>query len=201
MTNAQKKQAIGIAVTLIVLVAALFGLKYYCKYANEKKEQGEEDAKIYVTSAEVEDITAISWQQDEETISLVKQDGVWIWSEHPEYEFDTEKVEKLLENISPLEASQTVEKPEDDTTYGFDVPENVITYTADGKELILTIGMENAITGGNYLKCSADGKVYLIDSSLLSTFDCDASALEKEEAESEVSDIAAESDTSELSEE
>lgn len=197
MTNAQKKQAIGILVTLIVLVAALFGLKYYNKYANEKKEREEENAKIYVTSAEVADITALSWQLDTETVSLVKTDDVWTCSEHPEYELDTEKVEDLLANIAPLEASQTVEHPEDDATYGFDAPENVITYTADGKELTLTIGMENAITGGNYLKFSADGKVYLIDSSLLSTFDCDASALEKEKVESEVSETSADSDTSE----
>ena len=185
--------------TLIVLVAALFGLKYYNKYANEKKKQEEENAKSYVTSAEVADITALSWQLDTETVSLVKTNDVWTCSEHPEYELDTEKVEDLLANIAPLEASQTVEHPEDDATYGFDVPENVITYTADGKELTLTIGMENAITGGNYLKFSADGKVYLIDSSLLSTFDCDASALEKEE--SDVSEASADSDISELSEE
>ena len=34
MTNAQKKQAIGILVTLLVLVAAFVGLKFYNKNAN-----------------------------------------------------------------------------------------------------------------------------------------------------------------------
>lgn len=196
MTNAQKKQAIGILVTLIVLVAALFGLKYYNKYANEKKEQEEEAAKIYVTSAEVGDITAFSWQLEDETVTMVKEDDTWSCGEHPGYEIDTDKVEDLLENIAPLEAVQTVEDPEEDAAYGFDDPENVITYTAGGEEVTLIIGMENAITGGCYLKSSEDGTVYLIDSSLLNTFDCDASTLEKEEGESETSEA---SDISELS--
>ena len=46
MTNAQKKQAIGILVTLLVLVAAFVGLKFYNKNANEKTQQEEEGAKI-----------------------------------------------------------------------------------------------------------------------------------------------------------
>ena len=181
MTNAQKKQAIGILVTLLVLVAAFVGLKFYNKNANEKKQQEEENAKIYVTSAEVQEITSFSWLQEGQTLTMTKDGDAWSCKEHPEYVIDADKVETLLQNISPLEAQQIVEDPDTDEAYGFEPPTNVITYTAGDDTVTLTIGMENEITGGYYLKSSADEILYLVDSSLVSAFNIDASELEKEE--------------------
>ena len=90
MTNAQKKQAIGILVTLLVLVAAFVGLKFYNKNANEKTQQEEEDAKIYVTSAEVQEITSFSWLQEGQTLTLTKDGDAWSCKEHPEYVIDAD---------------------------------------------------------------------------------------------------------------
>ena len=53
----------------------------------------------------------------------------------------------------------------------------------------LTLGNENNITGGNYLKNSDNDNIYLVDTSLVTTFDCDVSTLEKTE-ESETSETA-----------
>lgn len=194
MTNAQKKQAIGILVTLLVLVAAFVGLKFYNKNANEKTQQEEEDAKIYVTSAEVQEITSFSWLQEGQTLTLTKDGDAWSCKEHPEYVIDADKVETLLQNISPLEAQQIVEDPDTDEAYGFEPPTNVITYTAGDDTVTLTIGMENEITGGYYLKSSADEILYLVDSSLVSAFNIDASELEKEET-SESSETSENSET------
>ena len=198
MTNAQKKQAIGILVTLLVLVAAFVGLKFYNKNANEKTQQEEEDAKIYVTSAEVQEITSFSWLQEGQTLTMTKDGDAWSCKEHPEYVIDADKVETLLQNISPLEAQQIVEEPDTDEVYGFEPPTNVITYTAGDITITLTIGMENEITGGYYLKSSMDETLYLVDSSLVSAFNIDASELEKEETSessetsenSEITDVA-----------
>lgn len=200
MTEAQKKQAVGVVVALLVLAAALLGLKYYNKSANEKAVQAEEEAKIHVVSAEAGDITAFSWKQEENTYTMVREGDAWTCKEYPEYELDGDKVNELLETLVSLEAAQKVEDPEEDASYGFDKPENVLTYSMDSGSVTLTIGMENAITGGNYLKSSGDGVVYLIDSSLLTTFDCDAAALEKEEEESVASEVSDGSEISEVSE-
>ena len=194
MTNAQKKQAIGILVTLLVLVAAFVGLKFYNKNANEKTQQEEEDAKIYVTSAEVQEITSFSWLQEGQTLTMTKDGDAWSCKEHPEYVIDADKVETLLQNISPLEAQQIVEDPDTDEAYGFEPPTNVITYTAGDITITLTIGMENEITGGYYLKSSMDETLYLVDSSLVSAFNIDASELEKEET-SESSETSENSET------
>lgn len=205
MTKGQKKQAIGIVVMLLVLVAALLGLKLYNKNANENKAQEEEAAKIYVTSAEAGAITEFSWQQEGQTLTMTKDGDTWSCKEHPEYVIDGDKVEILLENIAPLEAEQVVDDPEADEVYGFDIPANVISYTAGEEAITLTVGMENEITGGYYLKSSADGIVYLVDGSLVSAFNIDASELEMEEDSesseaSEISETSEASETSEISE-
>ena len=170
------------------------GLKFYNKNANEKTQQEEEDAKIYVTSAEVQEITSFSWLQEGQTLTLTKDGDAWSCKEHPEYVIDADKVETLLQNISPLEAQQIVEDPDTDEAYGFEPPTNVITYTAGDDTVTLTIGMENEITGGYYLKSSADEILYLVDSSLVSAFNIDASELEKEET-SESSETSENSET------
>ena len=199
MTKGQKKQAIGIVVMLLVLVAALLALKLYNKNANENKAQEEEAAKIYVTSAEAGAITEFSWQQEGQTLTMTMDGDTWSCKEHPEYVIDADKVETLLDNIAPLEAQQMVDDPEGDDVYGFDLPANVISYTAGEETITLTVGMENEITGGYYLKSSADGIVYLVDSSLVSAFNIDASELEQEEASesSEISDVADDDTSSE----
>lgn len=199
MTKGQKKQAIGIVVMLLVLVAALLALKLYNKNANENKAQEEEAAKIFVTSAEAAGITEISWHQEGQFLTMTKDGDTWSCKEHPEYVIDADKVETLLDNIAPLEAQQMVDDPEGDDVYGFDLPANVISYTAGEKTITLTVGMENEITGGYYVKSSADGMVYLVDSSLVSAFNINASELEKEESSesSETSDVADDDTSSE----
>ena len=202
MTKGQKKQAIGIVVMLLVLVAALLALKLYNKNANENKAQEEEAAKIFVTSAEAAGITEISWHQEGQFLTMTKDGDTWSCKEHPEYVIDADKVETLLENIAPLEAEQVVDDPEADEVYGFDLPANVISYTAGEETITLTVGMENEITGGYYLKSSADGMVYLVDEALVSAFNIDASELEiEEDAESSETSGASEiSETSQASE-
>ena len=199
MTKGQKKQAIGIVVMLLVLVAALLALKLYNKNANENKAQEEEAAKIFVTSAEAAGITEISWHQEGQFLTMTKDGDTWSCKEHPEYVIDADKVETLLDNIAPLEAQQMVDDPEGDDVYGFDLPANVISYTAGKETVTLTVGMENEITGGYYVKSSADGMVYLVDSSLVSAFNINASELEKEESSesSETSDVADDDTSSE----
>ena len=190
MTDKQKKQAIAVVIALVLLVAALFGLKFYNKKAEEKQTAADEAARVYVTQTTSDAITALSWQYNGETIHLAKTDDTWTCTEQPDLTLDTDQVTTLLDAVASLEATQQVENPEDDATYGFDAPVNVITYTTTDGTTTLTLGNENDITGGNYLKTSDN--VYLVDTTLVTTFDCDVSTLEKteESTTSETSETA-----------
>ncbi len=201
MTDKQKKQAIAIVVALVLLVAALFGLKFYNKKAEEKQTAADEAARVYVNQTKSDDITALSWEYNGETIHLTKTEDTWTCTEQPDLTLDTDQVTTLLDAVASLEATQQVENPEDDTTYGFDVPTNVITYTTADTTTTLTLGNENDITGGNYLKTSDNDDVYLVDTTLVTTFDCDVSTLEKteESTTSEASEASESSETAEFS--
>ena len=189
MTDKQKKQAIAIVVALVLLVAALFGLKFYNKKNKEKQTAADEAARVYVNQTTSDAITALSWEYNGETIHLTKTDDTWTCTEQPDLTLDTDQVTTLLDTVASLEATQQVENPEDDATYGLDAPTNVITYTTSDGTTTLTLGNENNITGGNYLKNSDNDNIYLVDTTLVTTFDCDVSTLEKTE-ESEISETA-----------
>ena len=189
MTDKQKKQAIAIVVALVLLVAALFGLKFYNKKTEEKQTAADEAARVYVNQTTSDAITALSWEYNGETSHLTKTDDTWTCTEQPDLTLDTDQVTTLLDAVASLEATQQVENPEDDATYGLEAPTNVITYTTSDGTTTLTLGNENNITGGNYLKNSDNDNIYLVDTTLVTTFDCDVSTLEKTE-ESETSETA-----------
>lgn len=195
MTDKQKKQAIAIVIALVLLVAALFGLKFYNKKAEEKQTAADEAAKVYVTQTTSDAITALSWQYNGETVHLTKTDDTWTCAEQSDLTLDTNQVTTLLDAVASLEATQQVENPEDDATYGFDTPTNVITYTTTDGTTTLTLGNENDITGGNYIKTSENNNVYLVATTFVNTFDCDVSTLEETE-ESETSETSEAAETS-----
>ena len=198
MTDKQKKQAIAIVVALVLLVAALFGLKFYNKKTEEKQTAADEAARVYASQTTSDAITALSWEYNGETIHLTKTDDTWTCTEQPDRILDTDQVTTLLDAVASLEATQQVENPEDDAIYGLDTPTNVITYTTSDGTTTLTLGNENNITGGNYLKNSDNDNIYLVDTSLVTTFDCDVSTLEKTE-ESKTSELSENSEVDENS--
>ena len=198
MTDKQKKQAIAIVVALVLLVAALFGLKFYNKKTEEKQTAADEAARVYASQTTSDAITALSWEYNGETIHLTKTDDTWTCTEQPDRTLDTDQVTTLLDAVASLEATQQVENPEDDAIYGLDTPTNVITYTTSDGTTTLTLGNENNITGGNYLKNSDNDNIYLVDTSLVTTFDCDVSTLEKTE-ESKTSELSENSEVDENS--
>lgn len=199
MTEKQKKQAIGTIIVLLLLAAALAGLKLYNKHTETSQTAADEAAKVYICQPSADEITALSWQNNGGTIHLTKTDDTWTCTEQPDLTLDTDQVTSLLNILAPLEATQEIESPEDDTTYGFNTPANVITYAAGDTITTLTLGNQNDITGGIYVKTSETGKVYLASTTLETTFDCDLTTLEKTEtsATSNASEAGEPSETGE----
>jgi hypothetical protein len=196
MTEAQKKQILVIGVVLVLLAGIFAALKVH---NNNAEDTATEDT-VYVSQTALEDVTSFSWQVEDQTYTLTKTDDGWTCAEYPDMELDTDAVEALLENITPLEANQQVEDPDSDDVYALDDPQTVITCTTADGTSTYSLGMENEITGGTYLKVEEDGSVYLVDSTLVTTFSCDIASLEKEEEETESSVVSETSETEEAAE-
>lgn len=189
MSRKQKIQAAASLIILVILIAALFGLKAYNKNEEKQQSEAEEAAKVYVNQIKAEDITALSWTQNDTTWHLTKTDDTWTCTEQPDDTLDTAQVQTLLDAIAGLEATQKIENPEDDTTYGFDTPATTITCTTPDTTTTILVGNENTITGGNYVKEEGTDNVYLVSTTLPTTFDCDPTTLVKTE-ESEASETS-----------
>ena len=89
--------------------------------------------------------------------------------------------------ISTVTASKAIEDVEDLAQYGLEDPVCSVTVTA-GKTSKLRIGNETGLGGQRYLSLG-DGNVYLVDSSLLSSFSYDLYSIIQKESIPSMSDI------------
>lgn len=91
---------------------------------------------------------------------------------------DQSAVESMVNEIASLEAEEVLDLPEDISKYGFDKPENVITYTTGKGTVTLTVGMENTITNQYYLIQNEADCLYMVNGSFPSAFQKTAGDLE-----------------------
>lgn len=180
----QKKQMALVLACLILFGAAYAGMRAYNADQEKKEKEREEGAKVYVTEAEEEDVTAFSYQVKEETLEFVKEGEEWALRQDEGAKLDQDAVQEIVSSLARLEAEdQILDVSEEDAAkeYGFSSPQNMLTLTtADGTET-LSVGMDNAVTGQCYVRKKGDGAVYLVDGSFPSAFQKTGEELEKKE--------------------
>ena len=178
MMQKQKKQMILVVVLLLIFGSAYGGMRIYNQKQADKEEKEEEASKTYVTGVKKEDITAFSYQNMEETLDFVKEEDTWVLKNDESMKLDQSAVESMVNEIASLEAEEVLDLPEDISEYGFDKPENVITYTTDKGTVTLTVGMENTITNQYYLIQNEADSLYMVNGSFPSAFQKTAGDLE-----------------------
>ena len=177
----QRIQFIAVIVVLIGLLAATAGLKLYNKKQEEKKEAEQEAETIYVTQQDVSKITAFSYELNGEQLSFCKENDTWVYEGDRSLEMDESKIENMLGVFSNLTASEKIDGASDLNEYGLAAPSDTITFTTDDGITTIYVGNANDMVGGYYVKTGADDTVYLIDTSLASTFSKTAEDLTVEE--------------------
>ena len=79
-----------------------------------------------------------------------------------------EYLDKMLEALTDVESTKTIENPENLDQYGLEIPVCVIT-VEDGQSHTLSIGLETAVGGQRYFS-NGDGNVYLVDGDIIEHF-------------------------------
>ena len=74
----------------------------------------------------------------------------------------------MLEVLTDVESTKTIENPENLDQYGLEIPVCVIT-VEDGQSHTLSIGLETAVGGQRYFS-NGDGNVYLVDKDIIENF-------------------------------
>lgn len=173
----QKKQLITMVVFLGFLIISYFALgAYNDAQANKEDEQQET---IVVTDFNEENVVAFSYTYEEESNSFTKTDDVWSYDADATFDVDESIVEDMLSDVAYLTAQDYFDAYESIDNYGLDAPQMTVSMTfADGSTVKLMLGDYNDIVGTYYLMLEGDSNLYVVDSTLLDTFEVSYADLE-----------------------
>ena len=156
---------LSLAAVLVVLIAAAFAVN---KLIPEDGGSTEEEESVSIFTLETGDATALAWEYGGESLSFLSSNDGWIYAGDSSFPLNTSYIDKMLQALSEIRASRTIEAPEDLEQYGLSEPVCTITVTA-GETTELRIGDETGMGGERYLSLG-DGNVYLVDEDILDSF-------------------------------
>ena len=158
----QKKQLILMVVILVLLVGGYFGLIKYNEWSEQKELEKAEGDIIAVTELDAESITAISYEYEGETISLVKDGESWVYEGDTSLAIEQSTVETMAKRMAAIEAEQAIEGVTDMEQYGLgDGARKVIVTTVDTSYHFL-IGDYNSAATVYYWGVEGESTVYVV---------------------------------------
>lgn len=152
---------------LLGILALLLGATLLVTMLEPGNEAREEEPKTVVFSVDPEAITELGWDYSEKVLFRAGEDG-WVLDGDSTFPVETGYLDRMRSALSEITASKTIEGVENWDQYGLEVPVCTVTVTTD-TTYTLSIGLETGISGERYFS-NGDGKVYLVDASLLDTF-------------------------------
>ena len=170
MSWKEKRLITILSIILAVLCAAvLLVLSVRYRAAQAAKAEDNQTSASDIAQAAQSDYIALSYNNGPTSLSFaLNEEGAWYWESEPDFPLNDETVQSILALLKALKPQQTLDLPEDLSTYGLDDPQVTLTATApDGTAL--TIGMGNATTDGTsyYATISSDTKhVFIIAGTL-----------------------------------
>lgn len=173
-----KKKTLPFVILLSLLILLIAGYVLLTNYNKDKAdreaaESESEDTSITVGSITSSDITAISYKTEELDISLELSGGKWVIADDEKYPVDQTAVSSMLSAVTSITASRELESS--DADFGLDTPSLMVTLTANGAEITLSLGNVNSYNSETYL--SYDGRVYMAVDTLSSVFAADKDEL------------------------
>ena len=187
----KKKQIIGLAVALAVLVV-VYGALSLSNRRVEEEEQAREESQV-IQVADLGEIASFSFEAPaQEPLHFEKKDGVWICTEDEELELEQTYPEGIVDTFASLTATRRMDEIDALADYGLEEPSYVISLQpADGKvkkELTLLIG--NSTGDEYYLQIEGqEDVVYTVASSAVGNLDHSLADMEKAEDDEETETI------------
>ena len=154
-----KQHTLLVLLGLIVLAGAALALLTLANRREEEAASAAEAGTIPLSSFAVEDLTAIQYTWQGQTVSLAYEEGVWTLADDPDYHLDQTKCDTMAAALADLKAKRRLEAPAGED-YGFAAPLLTVTVTAAGQTSTFTFGDTNTVTGDIYLQKAGDGAVY-----------------------------------------
>lgn len=155
-------------VGVIVLLLCIGGYIALHQYqANEEKR--EEEKTMSPISVSKDDVTALTYVYEGETITLEKNGDTWTCKEDSERDISEETVDSMLETLCTVTADESVDV-DNLSDYGFDEPEADITLTTQEGTTTVKYGMYNDILTKYYLSVDGSKTLYLVSGDASTAF-------------------------------
>ena len=154
----QSKQLVIMAILLLVLVAAFFGLKQYNKGQKEKADSVKAE---YLFDLAKEDVTRISYDYQGVRYTFEKGEEGWYYTEDPSLALNQSSMDTMQYRLANMEILQTIENVTDMAQYGL---ENYRTLQCEtsSESYTLHIGNYNEISGVYYVSNPSENTVYTV---------------------------------------
>lgn len=164
-----KKKTRNLMILLAVLVV-LVGAYFLITALTRQEEELEQQAQT-LFSCEQSDISKITYEYEEEKISLVYSGENWIYEKDETFPLDQSYVETMLSALSNVEVLRSFQAEDDLASYGLSSPEAKVTALLDnGEEVTFSVGSYNDVTSSYYLMKEGDNNVYMTSSPIANAF-------------------------------
>ena len=149
-----------------------------------------------ITDLEEDEVTSLTLQTSGESMTFTCSDGTWTLDSDPDYALNQDAIEKMAATICSLETEMAITHPDDDSVYGLDDPQAVVTVTgSDGTIITCSFGnVSDSDTDVCYMRSShTAGVVYEVNADHLAAF-----AYTKETLQAATEETAEEDDSSDI---
>lgn len=180
----RSKKLLTLLAVLVLLAAASYG----ATKLSVKTEAPEEEQTETVFTLDPEKVTSLSWEYSEE-LTFDRKEETWTCRENAAFPVEESFLDAILDTLTDVESYKTIDTVENWDTYGLEIPVCTISVTADAT-YDLSIGIETSLGGQRYFSMG-DGKVYLVDSSILEPFQYGLYDLLAEQSMPQVADLTA----------
>lgn len=158
----QKKQLILMVVLLGLLVGGYFALVKYNEWSEQKEQEDALGQIISVTALEEGSITAISYEYEGETISLVKEGENWSYEGDSSLAIEQSTVETMAKRMASIEAERAITDVTDMEQYGLGESARKVKVTTQDATYSFRIGDYNSSGSVYYWGVEGDSTVYTV---------------------------------------
>lgn len=168
-------------ILLVLLLAVLVVLtkKNSTADADSSSSDSGADAEKVVDFSK-DDVTALSFQINGETVSFTKTAGdddtdIWTYDQEDGFPLDESKITSVLSSLSSMTAERVIEDDEIDSMadFGLETPSQEVVVTAGDEKTTIHVGDKNS-SSRYYIYLNDDtSKVYLVSTSLETMFPSD----------------------------
>lgn len=179
MKKKGKMAACLILLVLLLAVLAVLTKKNSTADADSGSSDSGADAEKVVDFSK-DDVTALSFQIDGETVSFTKTAGdddtdIWTYDQEDGFPLDEGKITSVLSSLSSMTAERVIEGDEIDSMadFGLETPSQEVVVTAGDEKTMIHVGDKNS-SSRYYIYLNDDtSKVYLVSTSLGTMFPSD----------------------------